>query len=139
MVTTAYLDTSAAMKLLVREAESEALVAELARPGRMLVASWLLHTELHCAAGRNPVEVDRGAVSDVLDLVTLVDITRGDLLAAGTHAPLRSNDAIHLAVALRLGADEVITYDSELARAARDAGLRIVAPAGLSPRGPRDR
>lgn len=138
-MTTAYLDTSAAMKLLVREAESEALVAELARPGRMLVASWLLHTELHCAAGRNPVEVDRGAVSDVLDLVTLVDITRGDLLAAGTHAPLRSNDAIHLAVALRLGADEVITYDSELARAARDAGLRIVAPAGLSLRGPRDR
>lgn len=125
---TAYLDTSAAMKLLVPEAESEALFDELARPGRQLVASWLLHTELHCAAGRNPAEVPLEAVTEALTLVTLVDITRGDLLTAGTYAPLRSNDAIHFATALRLGADEFLTYDRELAAAARDAGIRIVAP-----------
>lgn len=130
MVTTAYFDTSAAMKLLVLEPESDALFEELAHPGRRLVASWLLHTELHCAAGRNPAEITLGAVSEVLDLITLIDVTRGDLLAAGTHAPLRSNDALHLATALRLGADEMITYDSELAEAARNAGVRAVAPAG---------
>ena len=56
-------------------------------------------------------------------------MTRGDLLAAGTHAPLRSNDAIHLATALRIGADEIVTYDDELARAAATAGIRVVAPA----------
>lgn len=128
MVTTAYLDTSAAMKLLVPEAESEALVDELERPERVLAASWLLHTELHCAAGRNPADVALDAVADVLGVVTLVDLTRGDLLAAGTHAPLRSNDAIHLATALRLGVDEFLTYDRELATAARNAGLRVVAP-----------
>lgn len=128
MVTTAYLDASAAMKLLVPEAESEALVDELERSERVLAASWLLHTELHCAAGRNPADVALDAVADVLGVVTLVDLTRGDLLAAGTHAPLRSNDAIHLATALRLGVDEFLTYDRELATAARNAGLRVVAP-----------
>jgi predicted nucleic acid-binding protein len=127
-VTTSYFDTSAAMKLLVAEAESDALITELARPDRTLVASWLLHTELHCAAGRNPQDIDLDAVTEVLDLTALIDITRGDLLSAGTHAPLRSNDAIHLATALRIGADEVITYDNELALAARRAGLRTLAP-----------
>ncbi|NLG55779.1 MAG: type II toxin-antitoxin system VapC family toxin, partial [Rhodococcus sp.] len=114
----------------VLETESNALFEELARPGRRLVASWLLHTELHCAAGRNPIDIALDAVSEALDLITLVDVMRGDLLAAGTHAPLRSNDALHLATALRLGVDEMITYDSELAAAARDAGIRVVAPAG---------
>jgi len=127
-VITAYLDTSAAMKLLVEEAESESLVAELVGSSRRLVASWLLHTELHCAAGRNSTIILLDAVATVLDVVNLVDVTRGDLLGAGTHAPLRSNDAIHLATALRLGVDEVVTYDDELARAAVSAGLRVVAP-----------
>jgi predicted nucleic acid-binding protein len=128
-VTTAYLDTSAAMKLIVDEAESEALVAELAGSSRRLAASWLLHTELHCAAGRNLAQISLESVSRVLDAVTLVDVTRGDLLIAGTRAPLRSNDAIHLATALRLGADELITYDVELADAATAAGLLVTAPA----------
>lgn len=128
MVTTAYLDTSAAMKLLIDEAESAALVAELTGSSRRLAASWLLHTELHCAAGRNPAVIATEAIAVVLDAVALVDITRGDLLAAGTHAPLRSNDAIHLATALRLGVDEVLTYDEELARTAAAAGVRVLAP-----------
>lgn len=122
-----YLDTSAAMKLVVDEAESSALVEGLSA-GRRLVASWLLHTELHCAAGRHPDDVDLTAVHQVLDTVNLADCTRGDLIAAGTHAPLRSNDAIHLAVAIRLGVDELVTYDDELAMAGRAAGLTVYAP-----------
>jgi predicted nucleic acid-binding protein len=42
---------------------------------------------------------------------------------------LRSNDAIHLAVAARLGVDVVLTYDLELARAAEVLGLGVAAPA----------
>lgn len=127
-MTTAYLDTSAAMKLLVEEAESEALLKELTSSGRRLAASWLLHTELHCAAGRNPAVLATDAITALLDAVVLVDVTRGDLLAAGTHAPLRSHDAIHLATALRLGVDEVITYDLELASATTATGIRVLAP-----------
>lgn len=127
-MTVAYLDTSAAMKLLVEEAESAALLEELTSSHRRLVASWLLHTELHCAAGRHPDALALDALSAVLDVIDLVDVTRGDLLAAGTQAPLRSNDAIHLAAALRIGVDEVVTYDGEFARAASRAGIRVVAP-----------
>lgn len=122
-----YVDTSAAMKLIVDEPESAALVEGLSAD-RRLVASWLLHTEMHCAAGRHPNEVDIGNVQHVLNAVHLADLTRGDMMTAGTLAPLRSNDAIHLAVAIRLGADEIITYDRELTEAARTAGLSVFAP-----------
>lgn len=128
-----YLDTSAAMKLLVEEAQSQSLVDYLQIPAegaeQGLFASWLLHTELHCAARRHPQEVDVDSVTVVLDTVSLVDLTRGDLLTAGSlPGELRSHDAIHLAVALRLAVDEVLTYDVELAAAARAAGLHVVAP-----------
>jgi predicted nucleic acid-binding protein len=128
-VTVAYVDTSAAMKLVVDEKESAALVTALTDSSRRLAASWLLHTELHCAAGRHPSIIALEAITAVLDAVALVDVTRGDLLAAGTHAPLRPNDAIHLATALRIGADEIVTYDDELARAAVSAGIKVLGPA----------
>ena len=117
------------MKLVLDEPQSEALAAELATgDDRRLVSSWLLHADMHCAAGRHPEEVDLAAVRAVLDAVDLVDLIRGDLLAAGTHAPLRPNDAIHLAVALRVGADEIVTYEAELAERARSAGLALLSP-----------
>lgn len=83
-----YVDTSAAMKLIVDEVESAAPVDALA--DRRLVASWLLRSELHCAAGRHPDLVAVAAVNQVLDGVNLADITRGDLMAAGSHPPLGS-------------------------------------------------
>ena len=126
-----YLDTSAAMKLLVEEEESDALTRHLQslKEGQQLVSSWLLHTELHCAANRHPDDIDLDAVGIVLDAVTLIDLTRGDLLTAGAlPGRLRSNDAIHLAVALRIGADELVTYDAELSDAAGAAGVVVVRP-----------
>jgi hypothetical protein len=127
-VTVAYLDTSAAIKLIIEEAESAALAETLSSSSHQLVSSWLLHTEMHCAAGRHPQDIDLESVRTVLDTVNLVDLTRGDMIAAGTHAPLRTNDAVHLAVAIRLGADELITYDQGLADAATSAGLTVRAP-----------
>ncbi len=127
----AYLDTSAAMKLLVEERESHALASYLQSAGQelTLVASWLLSTELHCAASRHPEDVDAASVGLVLETLTLVDLTRGDLLTAGTlPGRLRSHDAVHLAVALRLGVDELITYDGEFQRAAEAVGLRVARP-----------
>ena len=48
------------------------------------------------------------------ELVALIERGIGHLvkvlLTAGTHAPLRSNDAIPLAVAIRLGTDKIATY-----------------------------
>lgn len=129
-----YLDTSAAMKLLVEEAESAALAGYFETFDRNdsseIVASGLLHTELHCAAQRHPSDVDRDSVAALLDAVSLVDLTRGDLLTAGAMpGRLRSHDAVHLAVALRLPVDQLITYDVELSRAATVAGLIVTSPA----------
>jgi predicted nucleic acid-binding protein len=127
-----YLDTSAAMKLLVEEAESDALVSFLesfAGVADNLVASWLLHTELHCAANRHPEDIDLEAVAVVLDSVSLIDVTRGDLLTAGAlPGRLRSHDAVHLAVALRVGVDEMLTYNREFAAVAGAAGLVVQQP-----------
>jgi uncharacterized protein len=65
-----------------------------------------------------------------LDTITLLDLTRGDLLTAGAlPGRLRSNEAVHLAVALRVGVDEMITYDCELGVAARGSGLAVARPA----------
>jgi predicted nucleic acid-binding protein len=129
-----YVDTSAAMNLLVEEAESDALSAFLQstaerRDQSTLVASWLLHTELHCAANRHPDDVDAESVGILLETVSLIDVTRGDLLTAGAlPGRLRSNDAIHLAVALRVGADAMLSYDDELANAAAATGLSVQQP-----------
>jgi uncharacterized protein len=83
---------------------------------------------LHCAVGRHPDDVDAESVRTVLDTVDLADLTRGDMIAPGTYAPLRSNDAIHLAIAIRLGVDEMVTYDVELADAATATGIAVFAP-----------
>ena len=88
-----------------------------------------MHTELHCASGRRSESARTEAVAAVLGTLTLVDLTRGDLLAAGTLAPFHSNDAIHLATALRIGADQFVTYDRELAQSAHAAGLNVLSPA----------
>lgn len=126
-----YVDTSAALKLVVEETESSALAKHLAAAvsgGDQLVASMLLHTELHCAAHRRgfPGEL----VNSVLGGINLVDVARSDLMyAAALPGRLRSADAIHLAAAIRLQADIVIAYDAELLAAAVDAGLNVFSPA----------
>jgi len=44
-------------------------------------------------------------------------------------ANLRTPDALHLAVAVRIGVDAVVTDDARMAQAARDVGLAVRAPA----------
>ncbi len=94
------------------------------------LSSWLLHTEIHCAAARHPEVIRPETVSAVLDRLTLVDLTRGDLMEAPTRAGgLPSQDALHLTVALRVGAAVLITYDSAQAARATATGLAAMQPA----------
>lgn len=134
-----YLDTSAALKLLVQEPESAAIADHLNHiqdVGNDIVSSMLLYTELHCAAARRGA-MSADAINSVLDVVALVDIERDDLTWAATSAwGLRSADAIHLAAALRLEADAMLTYDAELTRAARRAGIAVDLPVPPTSTGP---
>lgn len=127
-----YVDTSAALKLLVEEPESAALASAMdtaAAAGDRLVASMLLFTELHCAARRRGDGIPISSVTAVLDGLILVDVDRSDLVRAATSEwGLRSADSIHLAAALRVEADAIVTYDVELAAAAARAGLEVQAP-----------
>lgn len=126
-----YLDTSAALKLLIEEKESEPLAAWLTShttDGDSLCSSFLLHTELHCAARRRS-ELDQETVASLLSGINLIDISRSQLIdAARTSLGLRAADAIHLTVALDIQADAIITYDIEMQNATRYCNLSPVAP-----------
>ena len=128
---TVYLDISAAAKLLVDEAESEALAAYLdgIREDQVLVSSALLETELRRLAVR--LDLDQSGVTDLLTRTDLVDPPRSLFHEAGLlpGKRLRSLDALHLATALRVDADTVVAYDARLLEAARRVGLVVQSPA----------
>jgi predicted nucleic acid-binding protein len=125
-----YLDSSALVKLAVREPESAALRRHLRRR-RPWVSSALARTEVLRALLAAGSEA-QSAGHRVLARCDLVRVNNRVLDAAGQLSPaeLRSLDAIHLATAERLGPDlgAVITYDERMASAARERGLRVVIP-----------
>ncbi len=125
-----YLDSSAIVKLAVRESESVALGRYLRRR-RPLISSSLARAEVIRAllpAGPEAVAAGRR----VLTRLDLVRISTGVLDEAGVILPagLRSLDAIHLATARRLGQDlgTIVTYDERMAEAATRLGHRVAAP-----------
>ncbi len=125
-----YLDSSAIVKLAVRENESAALRGYLRRR-RPLVSSSLARAEVLRAllpGGEDAVTAGR----KVLARVDLVRVSTAvlDEAAALLPAELRSLDSIHLATAGRLGRDlaAIITYDQRMAEAAAALGHRVVAP-----------
>jgi predicted nucleic acid-binding protein len=126
-----YLDSSAIVKLAVREPESAALRAYLRRR-RPLVSSALARAEV--ARALRPLGEDavrRG--HDVLARIDLVRVTDRILSAAGSIHPeeLRTLDAIHLATVHQIENDlwRIVTYDERMAAGARLAGWSVVAPA----------
>lgn len=126
-----YVDTSALVKLVVGEPETEALRAWLAAENREPVSSDLARTELLRAVRRAVPDrlVDARAV---LDAVTLVEVTTAIFEDAGRIDPtiLRSLDALHVSAALDLGDDleGIVTYDERLAGAAAANGISVVSP-----------
>jgi uncharacterized protein len=125
-----YLDSSAIVKLAVREPESAALRRHLRRR-RPLVSSALARTEvLRALLPAGEAASARGR--QVLATVNLIRVNEAILNAAGMLLPaeLRSLDAIHLVTARQLGDDlgQVITYDERMAGVARLLRLRVATP-----------
>lgn len=125
-----YLDSSAIVKLVVREPESAALRRYLRRR-RPLISSALAQTEV--ARALLPLGSDvlaRG--QDVLTRIDLARVNDRVLSAAGSMLPetIRSLDAIHLATAQQLGGalTRIVTYDDRMARGAQALGLPVAAP-----------
>ncbi len=125
-----YVDSSAIVKLAVREPESQILRRHLRRR-RPLLTSALAQTEVLralLAGGEPALAAGRRALAG-FDLVRVNDRI---LRRAGTLLPteVRSLDAIHLATATELMTDlrELVTYDVRMADAARAMGFKVSSP-----------
>ncbi len=130
-----YLDSSAIVKLVVREPESDALRRYLRRR-TPLVSSALARTEV--LRSLLPIGADAlDAGRRVLARIDLVRVSDRVLGGAGVLLPttLRSLDSVHLATAARIAEDlrEIVTYDARLAAAARRLGYRVSSPGSPSP------
>ncbi len=127
----AYLDTSAVVKLLVRERESPALRRALRRWPRQ-ASSGLLRVELLRVVRRAGLPRLAAAARQQLAAIHLVrlDDSLLDRAAELEPASLRSLDAIHLATALALGPDlaTVVTYDERMIAGAAAIGLPTSSP-----------
>lgn len=127
-----YLDSSALVKLVVREEGTDALRAWLPSHPEV-VSTALAVVEVRRAIGRVSARrslADRARL--VLDGVALLAVDIAVLeSAAGLKPPeLRTLDAIHVASALSLGAELLafVTYDERQAGAAKRAGLPVLTP-----------
>ncbi len=128
---TAYLDTSAFLKLVVTEAESAALRDELHRVQQHASAT-LLRTETVRALRRSGHAQLVGPARQLFGSMTLIRLDEPLLDRAGDLEPpvLRSLDAVHLAAALSMGSDlqALYTYDIRLQEAAVANGLDVRSP-----------
>ena len=134
-----YFDSSALVKLVAAEPESEALFEFIADKSDY-VSSALARVELLRAVKRaGGKEQQKRRAEQVLAGIALMRIDDGILEQAARLEPpvLRTLDAVHLATAMVLGGDLAgfVAYDHQLLVAARAQGLEVVAP-GLE-KGPR--
>jgi len=134
---TIYLDSSALLKRVVDEPDSEALERQLRKWAEEGPAQTSALAEVEVSrALRRRLDLD----VDYVEIRDAVDGALGDLVihpmdveiirtARIIDPPiLRSLDAIHLATAVLIGAEVIVTYDDRLAEAAAAVGLVAVAP-----------
>lgn len=127
-----YIESSAAAKLFIDEAESAGLkhhLETLADTGSRPYTSRLTETELRRTAVRG--RLPQQAVTEVLTHLRVVEANRTLFQDAGLLPgdELRSLDALHVSAALNLAADLFISYDQRQIRAAEEVGLKVESPA----------
>ena len=121
------------MKRVIDETESEDLENHLPRDA-VVATSRLALVEVSRAVrvASASKELEQEA-QRMLAACLLVDVTDQLLRSAAslTSREVRTLDAIHLATALYIDADELVAYDRRLLEAAEAQGLSVAAP-GLS-------
>lgn len=132
-MTSLYVDSSALLKRVVLEAESSAvrlLLREADADGGLLAASSLAWLEVWRSLRRAGVADLAATVNSALSGMAMVRLRDTVLIRARRVGfdELRSLDAIHLASALEVGADSILTYDDRLAESAASVGLIVLAP-----------
>lgn len=125
------VDTSALAKLLVEEAESPRLRDELAlgsAGGAEYAISTIAAVELRRLATR--LGLDHDGVEPVIGRFHIVRLSEAVLQLAARlpHRHLDTLDAIHIATALAVEAEALVSYDVRRSEAAELEGLRVIAP-----------
>jgi predicted nucleic acid-binding protein len=119
------------VKRVIDEPESAALERYLAND-HVLATSRIAVVEVSRATAlANPSKEVREEVELLLDSCMLVAVSSQLLRSARAlaGAAVRTLDAIHLASALRIEADELLAYDRRLLAAASEHGLAVSSPA----------
>ena len=124
-----YLDSSAVLKFVFAEPESAAAKKEIIG---VLYSSELVRVEVVRAVLRIAPELMERALL-VLSKIRIVKIKSAVLVQAErlpSHVSVRGMDAIHLASANTLGrlGQTIVTYDKNMAKAARDLGFQVQSP-----------
>ncbi len=137
-----YCDSSALLKRVLDEAESEPLDEWLATEigaGSSLTASALAWVEVNRAIRKRRDLHDPASwivhATRALSGVEELPMSRAVLsLAQRVAGPtLRTLDAVHLATAILSDADVVVTYDLRLLQVATEMGLATIAPGETAP------
>lgn len=131
-----YVDSSALLKRVFAEPESDGVrdtIEQHYATGEVVVASELAWLEVSRAILRADVENVEEYVDLACSGIARHPLTSGVLDRARRVGPphLRSLDAIHLAAAITLMADGILTFDHRLAEAAHHAGVKVI-PSGPS-------
>ncbi|WP_245554962.1 type II toxin-antitoxin system VapC family toxin [Nesterenkonia alba] len=130
-MTSYYLDTSVALRILLGDSPAAALWFEDAveSPADSVISSRVLRTEMTRALRRLRQPIDRR--SQILDFVGLVPLDHAMLQEAEAIVPhIKTLDAIHLASALRSGVEDLViaTHDRNMRSIAEELGFEILDP-----------
>ncbi|WP_299167193.1 type II toxin-antitoxin system VapC family toxin [uncultured Arthrobacter sp.] len=126
-----YVDTSALAKIIVPERESEQLRRFFGTTENdRLATSHLTVVELHRTALRHPQVALTQTIASVLSHLNTTAMTQEivNRAAALKPAALRALDAIHVATALEIRADLLVTYDRRMVEACQANNLEVVSP-----------
>lgn len=118
------------MKLVIEEPESASLERHLGDETVLATSRIALVEVPRATALANPAPEVQEEAERLLASCMLIDVTDGLLRAAAglASATVRTLDAIHLASAVRIQADELVAYDRRLAAAAAERGLAVASP-----------
>ena len=136
-----YLDTSALLKRYIPEANSDTFDAYFVEQAPLSISRLGL-VEIRCALARKrrnrqiSAEREKAAMNeirtDIQDGILAIYPVGDTHFAEALHlidkmakAPLRSLDALHLAIACSLGVHELATADAVLRRAAQSLGMKV--------------
>jgi predicted nucleic acid-binding protein len=125
-----YLDASVAVTAIKDEdgsSEVRQMLDELADESHLVLSGRLLETEMRRTAMR--LGISMGVIDSALEAIAIVEHERLDFSRAGSFDAqnLGSLDALHLATALRVQADVMLTKDKSLAAACETEGLALLS------------